>query len=224
MWRILLYLFFLWPSVGHANACLKFGIEYTQIVRLVGAHLQQALKNSDLCIEFHFLPAPHIISGLRKGLIDGDIVRVSSYDKKVGDMIVKVPEPLVNADGLLVTFDSEVQTVADLAGKRLGIRQDFIWHQEATAGIDLHKVSANDEKTLVNMLLAKRVDAILLNSVSIKGYEALLKGAHVRVIANRSVFVWLHKGKSTYSQAINDLLVDYKKNNGSFVSPIPLMK
>ncbi|RVU38984.1 hypothetical protein EOI86_06915 [Hwanghaeella grinnelliae] len=201
------------PGLAFASAsdCLVFGRAFDEqdvSGRILSGNIMLALNAVGICVTASPLPGKRIEQALLHGEIDGEFVRVPSYLKRVGDVAVTVDEPVVEAVGLFVSLDPSIGSVRDLGTGMLGILRGYVW-QEELASAHSRVAVANNSSQLAEMLLNRRVKAILIDEYNLERFPKL-EHAHRSTVAELTAYVVLHKRKAALRGAIAEAVRFYK--------------
>ncbi len=222
--RALIFLLtFLTPaSAAQADeTCLKFGGPFISIKGLTVAlhHFKTALNDANICATFIKFPMGRYSAALIDGRIDGIVFRVPAFKKVLGDAGYMVPEPVISGTAFLVSLDPKITSLAHLKDQPLGIRQGTVWTKEIVANRP-NVIKSGSYDNLVELLVKKRVTALLINSATAEKFEEELKGASLTAIGDLSVYVWLSTNLKHRADEIDKAIRAYKAKGRTFLDPL----
>jgi len=208
-------LLFLWIPAVNADKCLLFSDIFQKSPKLkcIGENFKTALKAVDICVEFISLPSKRATLQLLRAELDGALMRATEYKKLVGDVAIMIHEPLISTQGLLISYDTRLTSIDKLIGRNLGIVRGSAWsNAQISDGMFIHLVNYPDQ--LVQMLVKKRVDAILIDSVTALAFKSELEATVRAEIVSLPGYPWLsvkHKKLvPQIEQAIKEYRAKYK--------------
>lgn len=222
---LILLLASLTPTAQADEACLKFGGPFISIKGLTVAldHFKAALNEANICATFMKFPMGRYSAALIEGRVDGVVFRVPAFKKVLGDSGYMVPEPVISGTAFFVSLDPNITSLAQLKDHPLGIRQGTVWTKEIVANRP-NVIESSSYDNLVELLVKKRVSALLINSATAEKFKQELKVASFTAIGDLSVYVWLSAKQKHRSDEINKAIRAYKATGRTFLDPIPTKK
>lgn len=149
------------------------------------------------------------------GQIDGELMRVINFGDYELLGMLRIPIPVIEGEGLLVSYDPTLQTINQMKGRALGILRGMEWQLDISGTYENIMILPNYE-IMVDMLIGGRVDAILIDSQSIRQFEGRLDSAAITMLMRRNVFAWIRPEHRRLLPAISDALQDFHASGGSF--------
>jgi ABC-type amino acid transport substrate-binding protein len=211
------------PSARTEN-CLLFQYVKTDspLVHMAG-NFVAAMKNAGICVTLVDIPLKRHADKIRSESADGTVMRVQEFAKFVDDTAVMIAEPLATGPGLLISYNPAITSTGDLAGRTVAVLHGSVWYPEVLRrGIEIYE--ADDTLNQVKMLKHKRVDAILIDSISADYYQLELASTHQVKLIDLSGHTWIRSGLRHLAPKINTAIKAYKAAGKSFVAPTAGLK
>lgn len=199
------------PASADSN-CLTILSPLTGAERQVIPSLKATLAEYEICMDFKFADSTAATGMLEDRSADGEFLRTSDYQAKVGDFAMIVDEPLVEGYGLLVTRPDQTPSFRDLKGKAVGVRRGFIW-QEKVFPDSVTKTFIDDYETGLTLLQMGQISGLLIDSLN---YSALKSGFESfqskRVTAKRYGHIYLHSRHENLVPQLSWAISAWKKD------------
>lgn len=213
---VLVAAFLVFHCPALAQDCLKLGVQEREELVVVGHRISRVLNELGVCSELVVLPQARLPSSLADGSIDGEILRDVAYSDIVGEVAFRVPEPVVEAEAVIVTRNMEITGISDLKGKSVGVVRGTSWVPIYSPKFGkLYEVNSADQ--LLDMLGLDRIDAILTNSYSWNKFKASFGEVKVVPFRDLSVFIWLTKDNRDWSEKVAAAIKSYRSSGGDFL-------
>jgi hypothetical protein len=199
-------------NAGQAGAdCLKLTTSFKLVDQLIVQSLISKFSEHDLCVQVSHVPADRATLLIEQGQIDGELFRIHDYINEIGEVAVRVEEPIVEGYGLIVGKTKVSQSDTLLAGKPVAMIRGFIWQEKVFPRRSV-PVMVEDSKAGMAMLEAGRVSALLIDAISLK---ILVPEADMfyqrRVTPKMSAYLYLHKRHSQDLPAFTSAIQEWKK-------------
>ena len=127
--------------------------------------ITEAYRRIGLEIKIVAMPASAALEHANRGLSDAELFRIDNINLKYKNLI-KIPVVVNSLEGNAVVKDKNIKISQwqDLSNYRFGIRKGVRYMEMATK--DMNKEVVQDNKQLLKMLLADRVDIIILSRLN----------------------------------------------------------
>jgi len=218
MVRNLLAIFFFSLSLWAGNTfaapkCFTFAADSTYYkLRHAGDVLKQILEAENICANILFVPSRRAEEMMRRGMVDGEFGRISSYQETVTNKIIKVPTPIYSTSGVLIShapITSQNMSVAMMRG--------WVWARRVAQKRGFTNLVPVDKGvSLMDLYNQKRVQAILLMQPMISMMQ-LSSEPYQQKVANLDFHLWLHKSNQPYLDKIEDVIHQFRKGGGIFI-------
>ncbi len=203
-------------SLADDKTCLRFGVQDLPVHRVVAATVSEALTQGGICHSLVYLPTRRITRQLMAGEIDGELLRYPFYAETVQEIAEPVPEKLFEIQGLLISRDPDLHSLAQAGNRPVGVLLGNSW-AEHEMRILANPVTANGATRLLDMLESKRTVAVLLNSVEWEALREFHPHLYAAPVRRLPVYAYLAKRHSNQLAAIVEAIRKYKETRGSFL-------
>lgn len=201
--------------VAYADDCLLFGATEDILGHQVGQKFTEVLATQNICAKMSYLPAAQSERMFINGQIDGELMRVINFGDYEQLGMLRIPIPVIEGEGLLVSYDPTLQTIKQMNGRALGVFRGMEWQLDISGTYENIIILPNYE-IMVDMLIGGRVDAILIDSQSIRQFAGRLDSAAITMLMRRNVFAWIRPEHKRLLPAISDALQEFHASGGSF--------
>lgn len=201
--------------VAFADDCLMFGTTEDVLGRQVGAKFADVLATQNICAKVSYLPAAQSERMFLNGELDGELMRVINFGDYEQRGMLRVPIPVIEGEGLLVSYDPSLQTINQMKGRTLGILRGMEWQLDISGTYD-NVVALPNYEIMVDMLIGGRIDAILIDNQSIREFDGRLDDAAITMLMRRNAFVWIRPEHRKLLPAISDALQEFHASGGDF--------
>lgn len=201
--------------VAFADDCLLFGATEDVLGRQVGEKFTEVLAAQSICAKMSYLPAAQSERMFLTGQIDGELMRVINFGNYEQRGMLRIPIPVIEGEGLMVSYDPSLQTINQMKGRTLGILRGMEWQLDISGTYD-NVMALPSYEIMVDMLIGGRVDAILIDGQSIREFDGRLDDAAITMLMRRNVFAWIRPEHRRLLPAISDALQDFHASGGDF--------
>jgi len=147
---------------------LNFGyVENDQLSLTVTKILTIAYQELAIELQFVALPSKRSLLQSDSGQIDGEVLRIDNIDNLYSNLIA-IPVPLFNFVGMAYTINcpTRITDATDILNARVAIHSGMVWQEKFIAQGPGSYTRVNNEESLFKLLIAKRVDYVLLGRSS----------------------------------------------------------
>lgn len=209
---ILFVLFaFLINSGWAQEKCLVLGAVSHDRLSLIANQVSVHLHKSGICNHAKFGPEKRITSLLLNKKIDGELLRVPAYGKKVSHVAIKVETPVLKANGLLVVQNINHNSLYSLQGNPVGIIRGQQWASQAVEYMN-NVIEVSDYLQLPEMMKVNRIAGFLIDDITWKTMLANYPEFHTFFIEDLSAHIWLLKEHASRVPAISEALKNLDVN------------
>ena len=176
---------------ARADGCLRLAIPTSdRYLQPLIDNFQQAIRGSGICASVARMPAKRATALMLRGLLDGELGRIDSYGEVVGDSALRVPVPLISGKGYMLSRDPALTSPARLGDHSLGVISGIRWQMEVAARVR-NVTMAPDLPRLAELLRRGRVDAALINGLSLQRGGLGLENFHRSEVYAANIYLWL---------------------------------
>jgi len=166
--KFVVYLFVVFFTCSSAAQALPkqltFGyVENAQRPLTVTKILTIAYQRLGIELKFVGLPAKRSLQQSDSGQIDGEVLRIANIDKIYPNLIA-IPLPLSHFVGMAFTINApaDVTDATDILTARVAIHSGMVWQEKFIDHGPGFYTRVNNDESLFKLLIADRVDYVLL--------------------------------------------------------------
>ncbi|WP_426415699.1 substrate-binding periplasmic protein [Aestuariirhabdus sp. LZHN29] len=194
-----------------AAAPLRFSaIENSAFTDFATEVLTEAYRRAGNSIEVQPLPAARALKASSSGLTDGELYRTQGLEKRFPSLIpVNIPIFLSHWQAYTKNTPLEIHGWDSLRGVKIGIRRGIATTDKGTEG--MNTVSTNTNESLFQLLVADRVDVIVLSKINAQKEinkadypEVTLQSPAVQIVP---VYHYLHKKNAALIPPLEEALL-----------------
>ncbi|MBN9671664.1 transporter substrate-binding domain-containing protein [Roseibium aggregatum] len=205
-------------TVQAAETCLQFSLSMQNLDPRIAESLQSKLENVGHCIEISKIPPSRATIMMKNAQLDGDLGRVLVYAQTIGDAGVRVPVPIVEGYGLIVSTSADMLSFDRLHGRQIGVLRGYQWHKDLFPPHAFPLV-VDDYSAGMKMLETGRIPALLIDSISFSHIEEKPDILYRRSLTPKmSAYLYLHKRHRSlvprFEAAMREWRADYYAKTG----------
>lgn len=187
---------------SQAEECLQIASDPKSVraSKIFEPSVKKVFSSAGICADLIKFPIRRIQESMVRGSIDGEFFRVNNYIRAMSDHVIAIPTPAIRANGLIITrsdSDFKPKGLKDVGQRRIGILHGYKWHEILGKNFK-NAVKSNKYQFLAKMLLAKRIDGVLIEDFTLdRLIEAgVLKNGQIYKspsVIDLSVYILLNK-------------------------------
>lgn len=172
--------------------CLVIGSSFESLDLLVMPGLGQELADHGICVTFEKLPGRRSTVSLLEGKTDGELLRAGAYLEHVKDVAFAVPEPLIEAEGLIVSLSPQALETSATGEATLAYMDGFRWHEPYVPNTRT-TLRVPSYASGFKMLSTGRVTGLLIDTISFEMFRETGVDYHTRALTPKlPAYLYLH--------------------------------